>query len=242
MKRAFAILSALFLISGMNAHAWKGGPWSYDTFQPNGDDGIYEAVATTQNGMGMYRWAVRNNGVGVAGTAPDANVTTPQSSNVLFGGGLLGSASSNVWYYRGITYYGPAFGIVNSSMGIVSVIGNASTDGLLNAGNNSINNVFLGGVVSATTAGNIAFANSSFTAKFDKKYPIKRFSGSGVVSFVGAPDTVTHNFDSTVNHPGGATTVTDATSTEGGRSSFPQQGHVRSFKVIGAQVSTVVAP
>jgi hypothetical protein len=126
MKKAFAVFCALVLMPGLNAQAWVGGPWSNNNSQPTGDDGIYEAVATMTNGTGMYRWAVRNQSGGATATASDVNVLTAQSGNVLFGGGSLGTWSSNVWYYKGITYYGRAFGTVNSSMGIVSVIGNAT--------------------------------------------------------------------------------------------------------------------
>lgn len=131
MKKAFAVFCALVLMPGLNAQAWVGGPWGNNSPLQSGDDGIYEAVATLTNGAGLYRWAVRNNGVSTQGagqTSGGQTGTNAASSNVLFNGGLLATQSSNIWYYRGIVYYGPAFGTVNSAIGIVSVIGNAATN------------------------------------------------------------------------------------------------------------------
>ncbi len=127
MKQIFAVFCAIILMPGMSAHAWVGGPWSNNSPLESGDDGIYEAVGTMTNGTGMYRWAVRNNGVSTGGVT-STSATDSTSSNVMFGGGILGASSSNVWYYRGIVYYGPAFGTVNSAIGIVSVVGNAATN------------------------------------------------------------------------------------------------------------------
>ncbi len=141
MKQVFAVITALVLMPALNAQAWIGGPWSNGSYNQTGDDGVYEAIATTTNGVGMYRWAVRNNSSSIP--APADATAALQQSNVQFGG-LIAAANSNVWYYKGVTYYGRCFGIVNSGMKIVSVTGNASTDGLDNAGN-SINGVTLSG-------------------------------------------------------------------------------------------------
>ncbi len=245
MKKTFAIFCAVILMPGLNAQAWVGGPFSYNNALPTGDDGIYEAVATMTNGTGIYRWAVRNQSARTpttTGGGGGGGVTTPVDSNVNFGG-LLGASSSNVWYYRGVTYYGPAFGMVNSTMGIVSVVGNASTDGLLGAGGSTINNVFLAGPTPSATTSNVGYANSSFMAKISSKAPVKRFSGSGVVSFNGLPDSYTETtVFNDITIPSG-TVVTQTTGSSGGESSdFQQKGASRKFKVMGSQVSTVVIP
>lgn len=255
MKKSFAVFCALVLMPGLNAHAWVGGPWSNNNSLESGDDGIYEAVATMTNGSGLYRWAVRNNSVQASATASTANAVTPQASNVMFGG-MLRSQSANVWYYRGIVYYGPAFGIVNSGMGIVSVVANATTDGLFSG--NTINNVNIAGptpgnigvptAVGTTGAnnastGNIGYANSSFRAKIDSKAPVKRFSGTGVISFNGVPDSSALVIEFTDIVAGGTTTVTHTTSSTGGESGdFSQVGAKRNFKVMGTQVSIQVLP
>ncbi len=205
MKKAFAIFTAVILMPASQSLAWTGGPFSNNSRFASGDDGVYEAVATTSNGLGIYRFAVRNNGssseaAGGGGTNP--NGSTGVSSNVQFSAGLLAASSSNVWYYKGITYYGPAFGTVNSDAGIVVCIGNAesnqpSVGGLQGQsgaaplpaqnGTGGINGV----VIRGPQGGNIGYANSSFTAKIKKKdSPTVRFNGTGVVSFVGEANIV----------------------------------------------------
>ena len=226
MKKAFAVFSALILMPGLNAHAWVGGPWSNDSYQHNGDDGVYEAVATATNGIGIYRWGVSNNG-----------------GNLEFAAGSF--ASSNLWYYRGISYYGMCFGIVNSHLGVVSVVGNGTTDLLkstttVDADTGTVITVTIGllGPDSSTASGNIAFCNSAFTAKISSKAPVKRFQGKGQVSFTGQPDTETTTTNLTYTTNPSGTTVTENTTSSGGESEeFPQRGKSVFFKVIGSQVS-----
>ena len=218
MKQLFGVFAAVVLMPSFTAQAWVGGPFSNNNYSPTGDDGVYEAIATMSNGVGMFRWAVNNNLA-----APTVQIGGPggagHSANVQFGG-LVGAANPNIWYYQGVTYYGRCFGTVSSGLGIVSVIGNASTDGL-DATGTFVNNVALAGpntqavitgpqVPAVTGAGggapgsgqvpaintasiagignNIAFANSSFIAKIQQKAPIMRFKGKGTVSFNGHPD------------------------------------------------------
>jgi hypothetical protein len=222
MKQVIGIFAALVLVPSMQAHAWLGGPFSSDTYQSNGDDGIYEAVATTSNGLGMYRWAVFNNNPGGV-TAPNGGALNPPStSNVEFGG-LIGTVSPNVWYYKGLVYYGRCFGTVNSGwngeFGIVSVVANASADGSDGSGNaiNGSTSTFgLAGpgtfntptavppdvpTVEASQFGagnNKGWCNSNFLARIISQYPNKRFKGKGTVSFFGAPDSSYDVNDNTV--------------------------------------------
>jgi len=202
MKKAFAIFTAVILMPAAQSMAWTGGPFSNNSRFAAGDDGVYEAIATTSNGLGIYRFAVRNNGSSSedatsGGTNP--NGSTAISSNVQFSAGLLAASSSNVWYYKGITYYGPAFGTVNSEAGIVACVGNAESNqpsvGALQGQAGNAGTAFTAGtggangvVIAGPQGGNIGFANSSFTAKIknkDDKSPTIRFSGTGEVSFVG---------------------------------------------------------
>jgi len=205
MKKAFAIFTALVLMPASQTLAWTGGPFSNNSPLASGDDGVYEAIATTSNGLGIYRFAVRNNGSSTeaatgGGTLP--NGATAASSNVQFSAGLLAASSSNVWYYKGITYYGPAFGTVNSDAGLVVCVGNAESNqpsvGPLQGQAGNEGTAFTTGtggtngvVIAGPQGGNIGFANSSFTAKIkDKKSPNVRFNGTGEVSFVGEASTV----------------------------------------------------
>ncbi len=226
MKKAFAVFAAIILMPSLNAHAWVGGPWSGNNASPSGDDGVYEAVATATNGSGIYRWGVKNSG-----------------GSLEFANGSLGS--SNLWYYRGIAYFGMCFGTVNSALGIVSVVGNGTTDLIkssttVDPDTGTVITVSIGlvGPDSSASNGNIAYSNSAFTAKITSKAPVKRFKGTGTVSFTGQPDTELTTTTLTYTTIPSGTTVTETTSSTGGESEdFPQRGKSVKFKVIGSQVS-----
>lgn len=126
-----------------SAQAWIGGPFSGNSFvQVGGDDGVYEVVATARNGIGLYRIVVGNNFPGVNPTEVRASVpsqipntgtpfTDPivvpglNSGNIFFGG--LGSNSSNIWVFEGISYFGNVIGTVNSAQNQVAGVGTAFT-------------------------------------------------------------------------------------------------------------------
>lgn len=223
MKQVFAIFCAVILMPGLNAHAWVGGPWSNNNSSPNGDDGVYEAVATTTNGMGIYRWGVFNQHLAFNNNSQN---------------------STNIWFYRGITYFGQSFGIVNSALGLVNVIGNGSTNNTRTTSTLNPNT----GVVGAGTVGlvglppsngNVGFCNSSFKAKITAKAPVTRFKGSGIVSFTGAPDTELTTTSLTFTTVPSGTTVVETTRSTGGQSSdFPERGKSVKFKVIGSKASS----
>ena len=233
MKQAFAVFCAIILIPSVNSLAWRGGPFSNNNALASGDDGIYEAVGVTTNGLGTYRWQVKNqsNAAGVN------NIT-----NVFF-------ENRNVWYFQGLSYYGMCFGISSSTLDIISVIGNGSTDGTSSTSTVGPTGVVLTvtvGVVGPSTApapfGNIAYCNSAFTAKVTSRAPVKRFQGTGTVSFTGTPDAVTETivFTDTIVSGSSTTTITRTTITSGGgNSTFNQQGAVRNFRVMGSQVSHI---
>lgn len=226
MKKAFAVFCALVLMPGLNAQAWVGGPWSNNNLEPSGDDGVYEAVATATNGLGLYRWGVKNS-----------------EGSLEFNNGSF--AASNLWYYKGVAYYGMCFGIVNSDMGIVSVVGNGTTDLLkssttVDADTGTVITVTIGilGPAAATPSGNVAYTNSAFTAKITSKHPVKRFKGKGTASFNGTPDTELTTTTLTYTTVPSGTTVTETTSSTGGQNEdFPQRGPEVKFRVIGTQVS-----
>ena len=249
MKKGFGVFIALVLMPSVPANAWTGGPFGNNNGFSQGDDGVYEAVAVCSNGMGLYRFGVRNQ-PGTAGTG--TTVTT--TSNVEFNAGVLTGRSTNVWYYRGITYIGACVGSVSSVAGTVSVVGNAQTDSAgaaINVNSASSTN-FTNALNSfqSPTGGNVAFANSFFSAKLGPKGgPAMTFKGSGTVSFVGdnlstAAQTITRqDVTNTVN--GNTTTTITVVTTDntgaGQRSSFPQRGSKHKFRVTGSRVSTVVS-
>lgn len=153
MKKIFAAFCALVLMPSFSAQAWIGGPFSKNTyFEENGDDGIYEAVASTINGIGLYRFAVGNefdgvNPQGVSTSLPSEQAVTggtiilvPSigSGNVVIG--ALANQFTNVWYYEGIQYFGYTLGTVNSVLD--QVIGMSDARDNRGQGANSISSSF----------------------------------------------------------------------------------------------------
>ncbi len=139
MKKIFAILAALTLTPTFQANAWIGGPFSGNTyFGERGDDGVYEAIATTTNGIGIFRITVGNEFEG----APDGVntesvtlldedgdpefITPPISSGNLFIGAFGGATAA--WYIEGVAYFGVTRGTVNSAQGTVIAISSASSN------------------------------------------------------------------------------------------------------------------
>ncbi len=181
MKKLFAIFCATFLMPTFSAQAWIGGPFSNNAFfGEDGDDGVYEAIAYPvknpngrgiANGIGTFRWAVTNNksfndsvttSVTIAFFDDQGNITAtfvdvrPLTSNVYFGG--VGQVA-HTWFIEGVAYRGNCEGTVNSGLGQVSCIGQAT-----NQENSS------------------QIISSGFRAKFDgsgQGLPILRFSGKG---------------------------------------------------------------
>lgn len=139
MKQLFAIFCALFLMPMVSAQAWVGGPFSNNTFfGEQGDDGVYEAVATGPNALGIYRIVVGNNfagvnpqGVQASGPSSEAagQITTliprpgVSSGNVVIG--ALGRSENHLWFYEGVSYLGVSLGTASSVLGIVAGVGNA---------------------------------------------------------------------------------------------------------------------
>lgn len=153
MKKLFAIFCSICLMPTFSAQAWIGGPFSNNTFfEPNGDDGVYEATASAVNGIGIYRFAVGNGFRGVAPEGvtasvpnqvvfpPGTIVTIPgiNSGNVVIG--AWGNGFTNVWFYEGVQYFGITLGTVNSLRG--QVIGMATARDNAGQGTNSLASAF----------------------------------------------------------------------------------------------------
>jgi hypothetical protein len=174
MKKVFAILSVLCLFPGFNAYAWIGGPYSNNSFSElGGDDGVYEAVGTARNGIGLYRIVVGNSFPGVNPTAVQSSVPSDapnpgssvpliipglNSGNIFFG--ALGANSSNIWVFEGVSYFGSVIGTVNSAQGRVVGVGTA----------------FSGPNQTGTRLSSYFRANLSGTGRL---LPVRSFAGTG---------------------------------------------------------------
>ncbi len=139
MKKFFAIAAALLLTPTFQANAWIGGPFSGNAyFGENGDDGVYEAIATATNGIGLFRIVVGNEFRGSPADTPTTaisfafrtgnNVDTVtfegiNSGNIFIGG--FGSDSAS-WYIEGKAYFGQTRGTVNSAQGSVLAVSSAT--------------------------------------------------------------------------------------------------------------------
>ena len=178
MKKLFALFCAVCLMPSFSAQAWIGGPFSNNSyFNPAGTDGVYEASATAINGIGLYRIAVGNEFSGVNPTGVTTSIPTPlgvvpaggtlvnlpaiNSGNVVIG--AWGNGFTNIWYFRGVQYFGSTLGTVNSVSG--EVIGMASSRNNNGQGGRQINSAFK--------------ANLQNTGKLIASYP---FSGVGRAS------------------------------------------------------------
>ena len=150
MKNVIAIFCALFLAPTFHSYAWIGGPFSNNSyFGESGDDGVYEGIGTGPNAIGIFRITVANDFGGsqdqdtglrllpglenfntIGGQLADARVPAVNSGNIFIGGfGLNETPASNIWYYEGISYFGRTSGTVNSALGIVAGVGNATERG-----------------------------------------------------------------------------------------------------------------
>lgn len=261
MKKAFGVFVAVVLMPLAPANAWVGGPFSKNQFSASGDDGVYEAIATIRNGIGMYRFGVRNETapVSLAAAAGGSAATNNQTTtNMEFNAGLSGGTSTSIWFYRGISYIGSCAGMVNSSLNVVAVVGNAQSDGALNTIPLQVITISGDGVVilggpsrfTNPTGDAISYANSSFKAKIVSKGPAMLFKGTGTVAFTNAEEseTITRETDvttTTVDVNGNTTTTTtssvsvDQEETTGN----PVGTHYRKFRVTGSKVaSTITIP
>ncbi|MEM6915900.1 MAG: hypothetical protein AAF491_04965 [Verrucomicrobiota bacterium] len=183
MKKLFAIFCAVILAPNATVHAWVGGPFSNNSFfGASGDDGVYEAVGTTTNGLGLFRIVVGNEFPGVnpagvqasvpsqapnTGTTNTTALTVPgiNSGNFVFG--ALGNSNNNIWFFQGVSYFGTTIGTVNSVQGIAAAVANAT-----DAANNSVGSSFLATLV---TSGNFL--------------PATAFSGTGELRVSTDPNT-----------------------------------------------------
>lgn len=149
MKKIIAVFCALVLAPTFNTYAWIGGPFSNNSyFGESGDDGVYEGIATGPNAIGIFRITVANDFGGSQdldtgltlvpglenfnsiGSLANAVVPAINSGNIFIGGfGLNETPASNIWYYEGVSYFGRTSGTVNSALGIVAAVGNATERG-----------------------------------------------------------------------------------------------------------------
>lgn len=173
---SLSILAASLLVSS-KASAFVGGPFDngdYSVLLERG--GVYQATFSFSNGSGMAMFNENNSFEVATGTT----VT-----------GMFSINNRSVFYYKGVTYFGTATGIVDVDARRVTGFTNGSSD---YATTTAVNAVPQAGSAAARPQhigynGNVGFvANSTFTAKITSTQPILRFRGNGTVSFMGFPE------------------------------------------------------
>jgi hypothetical protein len=194
MKQLFAIFCALFLMPMVSAQAWIGGPFSNNTFfGEQGDDGVYEAVATGPNALGIYRIVVGNNfeganpqGVQASAANVNANfsiefgVSTEEtivirnplinSGNTVIG--ALGRPFNHIWFFEGVSYAGVSLGTASSILGQVHAVANAQRS------NDLISRISSVPIEFRSTSS----ISSTFSASMERRgprLPASAFSGTG---------------------------------------------------------------
>lgn len=174
MKRFSILIAALSLGLGTHASAWTGGPFDngdYSVLLERG--GVYQATFSFRNGSGM---ALFN----------ENNSFEPASATSVTG--MFSINNRSVFYYKGITYFGVATGIVDVDARRVTGFTNGNSD---YAATTPATPGTATGAARPTNIGynsNLSYtANSTFNAKITSTRPVMRFRGSGTVSFTGVP-------------------------------------------------------
>jgi hypothetical protein len=190
MKKIFSLIQLAVLSAGSSAFAIVGGPFD------NGDHsilleraGYYQASYSFRNGSGYSLFSPDNiQGAIVQGQAVTPNfsagaLTTPT--------GQANNANRTVIYYKGVTYFGSAFGEVDVQSRRISGYGNASSDFTIasaqtqqQTGFFTQSNVTSFSSNTVTASGRSYVANVNWQGKITATQPQLRFSGSGELAII----------------------------------------------------------
>ena len=162
MKKIVSLITALSLLLSSTGFAHVGGPFSSDNFITN-NTATFQVFMFFRNGMGQARFA-------------------DQQSSIFAFPGL---SDQSVWYHRGITYFGRAFGAVDyQTKNVTCITQNDSNSVNLRLGNaddapaltsNDANNP----PTSPGYAGRPALLDSFSKLHFTKEFPNIQFEGDG---------------------------------------------------------------
>jgi hypothetical protein len=191
MKKIFSLIQLAVLSAGSSAFALVGGPFD------NGDysvllerAGYYQSSYSFKNGSGYSLFSPDNiQGALVQG---QNNITPNVSAGALSTpSGQANNANRTVIYFKGITYFGSAFGEVDIQSRRISGYGNASSDFAVSAtqtqqqaGFFSQSNVTSFSAATVTASGRSYVANVNWQGKITATHPQLRYSGSGELSII----------------------------------------------------------
>ena len=152
--------------------------------------GYYQSSYTFKNGSGYALWSPDN----LQGAVLTGQNITPNvgSGSLATPGGQANNANRTVLYYKGVTFFGAAFGEIDMASKRISGYGNASSEFTATVNTQQTqNNLFFGQTnVSQTNSSNVVtsgrsyVANVNWQAKITASHPQVRFRGEGEISFI----------------------------------------------------------
>jgi hypothetical protein len=183
MKRFSLILASLVLLLGGKASAFVGGPFDNGDFSSLLDNsGVYQVAFRFSNGSGFAQFGNNVDTTTFSAQTGGAATTITATFSVL---------NRSMFYYKGVSYLGTCYGMVDHERKFVQGVTNGNSDQLTTTALNPLPSTGgnPGAVVNATQTlnsnGNIGLTcNSEFVCKITKSYPVLRFNGTGEVTII----------------------------------------------------------
>jgi hypothetical protein len=190
MKKIFSLIQLTVLSAGSSAFALVGGPFDngdYNVLLERG--GYYQSSYSFKNGSGYSLFSPDNTqGALLQGQTLTPNISAGALSTPT---GQANNANRTVLYFKGITYFGSAFGEVDIQSRRISGYGNASSDFSVQstqtqqqAGFFSQSNVTSFSSATVTASGRSYVANVNWQGKITATHPQLRYSGSGELAII----------------------------------------------------------
>jgi len=184
MFRKNYLLLALVMSFSASAFALSGGPFDNgDYSQLMDDQGIYQWTAYMNNGLGEGQFASNNN--------LGASITGGSTTGSQVGNSEIGTALNRcIYYYKGVTYFGSSFGIVDMSRKKISCVTNGSTQVTIStqASASATGTTASSAITASSTVvsnGGINFvANSEWSAEIGATQPVLQFHGEGELTIL----------------------------------------------------------
>lgn len=190
MKKIFSLIQLAVLSAGSSAFALVGGPFDngdYNVLLERG--GYYQSSYSFKNGSGYSLFSPDNTqGALLQGQTLTPNISAGALSTPT---GQANNANRTVIYFKGITYFGSAFGEVDVQSRRISGYGNASSDFSVQStqtqqqeGFFSQSNVTSFSSATVTASGRSYVANVNWQGKITATQPQLRYSGSGEIAII----------------------------------------------------------
>jgi hypothetical protein len=182
MKRISLILASFVLVFGTKASAAKGGPFDNGDYSSLLDNsGIYQAAFRFSNGSGFAQFGDN------VDAALFVDISNTGGSTVR--GSTYSVLNRSIIYYKGVSYLGTCYGMVDHEAKLVSGVTNGNSDVGTVGTTNASNNANTQSVTAATTTllnnGGLGFpCNTNFNCRITKTHPVLRFNGTGELTIV----------------------------------------------------------